>query len=182
MRKWMPIGILLAALVAALTPAPSRAQVSVGVSVRVGPPALPVYEQPPCPVEGYLWTPGYWAYGPAGYYWVPGVWVAPPRVGLLWTPGYWGWREGVYVWNVGYWGPRVGYYGGINYGHGYAGTGYLGGEWRGGVFAYNKTVNNFGSVKVVNTYNKTVIQTTNVTQVSYNGGAGGTTVKPTADQ
>ena len=27
------------------------------------PPPLPVYEQPPCPVEGYIWTPGYWAWG-----------------------------------------------------------------------------------------------------------------------
>jgi len=169
----------LAVLAAAIAiPSASPAQ----VVITVAPPALPVYVQPAIPAPGYIWTPGYWAYADGDYYWVPGTWVEPPRVGLLWTPGYWGWREGVYVWNVGYWGPRVGYYGGINYGHGYAGTGYLGGEWRGGVFAYNKTVNNFGSVKVVNTYNKTVIQTTNVTQVSYNGGAGGTTVKPTADQ
>ncbi|MDP9083564.1 MAG: hypothetical protein M3N50_07345, partial [Pseudomonadota bacterium] len=27
------------------------------------PPPLPDYEQPPCPEEGYLWTPGYWGYG-----------------------------------------------------------------------------------------------------------------------
>ena len=69
------------------------AQIAVGVSIRVGPPAIPVYEQPPCPQEGYLWTPGYWAYGEAGYYWVPGVWVAAPRPGFLWTPGYWGWNR-----------------------------------------------------------------------------------------
>jgi hypothetical protein len=25
------------------------------------PPALPEYSQPPCPGNGYLWTPGYWA-------------------------------------------------------------------------------------------------------------------------
>ena len=54
--------------------------------ITIGPPALPVYVQPPCPTEGYLWNPGYWAYGPDGYYWVPGVWVAPPRVGVLWIP------------------------------------------------------------------------------------------------
>src|SRR6202035_2556668 len=75
MRKWIPMGTLLAAMMVILTPAASRAQVAVGVSIRLGPPAIPVYEQPPCPVEGYLWTPGYWAYGDAGYYWVPGVWV-----------------------------------------------------------------------------------------------------------
>ena len=80
--------------IAAAIPVASSAQVAVGVSIRVAPPAIPVYEQPPCPTEGFLWTPGYWAYGPAGYYWVPGVWVAPPRVGLLWTPGYWGFVGG----------------------------------------------------------------------------------------
>ncbi len=77
MRRLFSMRTLFLVLVACLLPAASRAQVSVGVSIRVGPPALPVYEQPPCPQEGYLWTPGYWAYGDEGYYWVPGVWVAP---------------------------------------------------------------------------------------------------------
>ena len=67
MRKLFSMQTLLLALLVFLAPAASRAQVSVGVSVHVGPPALPVYEQPPCPVEGYLWTPGYWAYGHHGY-------------------------------------------------------------------------------------------------------------------
>jgi hypothetical protein len=91
-----------------LAPAPAKAQIAVGISIRVAPPAIPVYVQPACPVAGYLWTPGYWAYGDVGYYWVPGVWIAPPRVGLLWTPGYWGWGGGVYAWHGGYWGPHVG--------------------------------------------------------------------------
>src|SRR5271163_3868640 len=69
-----------------------NAQVSVGVSVGIAPPELPVYVQPDCPVDGYLWQPGYWAYDDVdGYYWVPGVWIEPPEVGFLWTPGYWGW-------------------------------------------------------------------------------------------
>ena len=59
-------------LLLCLVPAVSHAQIAVGVSIRVGPPALPVYTQPPCPVEGYLWTPGYWGYGAAGYYWGSG--------------------------------------------------------------------------------------------------------------
>ncbi len=67
---------------AALTlPAPASAQIA--ISVRIGPPALPVYEQPPCPGEGYIWTPGYWAYAD-DYYWVPGTWVLAPQVGFLW--------------------------------------------------------------------------------------------------
>jgi len=38
------------------------AQIGIGISVSFAPPALPVYEQPLCPADGYLWTPGYWAY------------------------------------------------------------------------------------------------------------------------
>ena len=50
----------------------------VGVSVRIAPPELPVYEQPICPGDGYIWTPGYWAWD-GDYYWVPGTWVMAPR-------------------------------------------------------------------------------------------------------
>jgi len=69
-------------------PMQSRAQIAVGISVRIAPPVLPVYVQPICPEPGFIWIPGYWAYGPDGYFWVPGTWVEPPGVGLLWTPGY----------------------------------------------------------------------------------------------
>ena len=78
---------------------------SVFLSVAIAPPGLPVYAQPICPGDGYLWTPGYWAYGEAGYFWVPGTWVLAPRPGVLWTPGYWGWGGGAYLWHAGYWGP-----------------------------------------------------------------------------
>src|SRR5580692_12257982 len=109
---------MLLATTALAAPTASFAQISIGVglSVNIAPPALPVYVQPAIPAPGYIWTPGYWAWGPGGYYWVPGTWVRPPAVGLLWTPGYWGWAGGAYLWHVGYWGPHVGFYGGINYG------------------------------------------------------------------
>ena len=142
------------------------------VQVRVAPPPLPIYVQPPCPVAGWIWTPGYWAWAPAGYYWVPATWVAPPRIGVLWTPGYWGFVGGAYLWHAGYWGPHVGFYGGVHYGFGYTGVGYAGGRWAGGVFAYNRSVTNVNVTIVHNTYNETVIHDTNVTRVSYNGGAG----------
>lgn len=60
------------------------------ISVSFAPPELPVYEQPLCPGDGYLWTPGYWADAgdDDGYYWVPGTWVMTPEPGLLWTPAY----------------------------------------------------------------------------------------------
>src|SRR5438094_3939587 len=86
----------------------------VGISVNVAPPVLPVYEQPLCPMEGYIWTPGYWGWGDGDYYWVPGVWVHLPRVGLLWTPAWGGWNNGAYVFNQGHGGQHVGFYGGIN--------------------------------------------------------------------
>src|ERR1700753_1060348 len=100
----------------------TKAQVGVGVSVGIAPPAIPVYDQPAMPGDGYIWTPGYWAYGPDGYYWVDGAWVYPPYVGALWTPGWWGGYGGGYFWHAGYWGRSIGYYGGINYGFGYFGT------------------------------------------------------------
>ncbi len=184
MHRLISMRTLFLALLVFLVPTASRAQISMGVSIRVGPPALPVYVQPPCPVEGYLWTPGYWAYGGAGYYWVPGVWVAPPRVGVLWTPGYWGWREGVYVFHAGYWGPHIGFYGGVNYGFGYGGVGFVGGEWRGGRFAYNTAVVNVNTTVIHNTYvNKTVIvNNTTVNRISFNGGPGGIAARPTAGE
>jgi len=107
-------------------------------AIAQAPPALPQYDQPEPPGPGYMWTPGYWAWGPTGYYWVPGAWVEPPYQGALWTPGYWGdGDDGFYFWNAGYWGPTVGFYGGINYGFGYFGSGFYGGYWNGGVFFYN---------------------------------------------
>jgi hypothetical protein len=36
--------------------------------IRIAPPELPVYEQPAIPAYGYIWAPGYWAYGPEGYF------------------------------------------------------------------------------------------------------------------
>jgi WXXGXW repeat (2 copies) len=163
-------------IVPMLTVPVAQAQIGIGVSINIAPPALPVYVQPPLPSPGYLWTPGYWSYGNAGYFWVPGVWAQPPSAGLLWTPGYWGYAGGVYGWHGGYWGPHIGFYGGVNYGFGYGGVGFVGGEWRGGVFAYNSAVANFGSVHVTNVYeNRTIVtQNTimNVNHASFNGGVG----------
>jgi hypothetical protein len=133
--------LILAAVVAI---APVRSFAGVAVSIAVAPPPLRVYVQPSCPDEGYIWTPGYWAYGPNGYYWVPGAWVLPPQTGYLFTPGYWGFVDGVYVWHEGYWGAHVGYYGEVNYGFGYTGSGFSGGRWENGHFFYNRAVSNVG--------------------------------------
>ena len=92
MRILRSIRYLLLLFVMMAVPATSFAQF--GIAITVAPPVLVAYSQPICPQEGYLWTPGYWGYGPGGYFWVPGTWVEPPTVGFLWTPGYWGWGGG----------------------------------------------------------------------------------------
>jgi WXXGXW repeat (2 copies) len=151
---------VLITLLALAYPAASFAGfIGVGVTVGFAPPPLPVYVQPPCPAPGYIWTPGYWAYSyDAGdYYWVPGTWVLAPAFGFLWTPGYWGLFGAEYVWHEGYWGPHVGFYGGINYGFGYFGSGYVGGYWRDHDFYYNRAVTNVSNVNVTNVYNRTVV-------------------------
>jgi len=145
-----------AMLAGALMLAPQAAQARVFISVGIAPPIIPVYTQPLCPGDGYIWTPGYWAYGDQGYYWVDGAWVLAPYPGALWTPGYWGWGGGVYFWNPGYWGRTVGFYGGINYGFGYFGTGFYGGYWNGGHFFYNRAYGNFGAGFHGNFYSRPV--------------------------
>ncbi|RUL71115.1 YXWGXW repeat-containing protein [Dyella choica] len=168
-------GLLGAVAAFAALPQKAEAGVFVGVGVSVGlpPPPLPVYEQPPIPGSGYIWTPGYWAWDGDEYYWVPGTWVVAPFYGALWTPGYWGWDDGFYAFHAGYWGYHVGFYGGIDYGCGYGGRGYEGGYWGPRGFYYNRTVNHITNVNVTNIYNKTVINNVNVNRVSYNGGHGG---------
>ena len=171
------IGALLFAMLTLTASAVSNA--AVYVSVAIAPPLLPVYEQPFIPGPGYIWTPGYWAWGPAEFYWVPGTWVLAPFVGGLWTPGYWGWSDGLYFWRPGYWGRHVGFYGGINYGFGYTGFGYQGGYWDRGYFWYNRAVNNVNVTNITHTYNTTVVNNAAVTHVSYNGGSGGVIAQPT---
>ncbi|HTW76108.1 MAG TPA: YXWGXW repeat-containing protein, partial [Steroidobacteraceae bacterium] len=174
--------LFAATLATALALAPaSWAQIGIGVSINVAPPVLPVYTQPPIPAAGYLWVPGYWAWADGGYYWVPGTWVEPPQPGLLWTPGYWAWVNGAYVWNEGYWGLHVGFYGGVHYGFGYNGSGYVGGYWRNGAFFYNSAVNRIpAGVRITHVYRRAVPAVT--VRVSFNGGAGGIQAHATAAQ
>lgn len=175
--------LLSAALIAcALLCAPVSTFASVFVSVAIAPPVLPMYAQPVVPGPGYIWTPGYWAYGTEGYFWVPGTWVLSPFTGALWTPGYWAWANGGYGWHGGYWGPHVGFYGGVSYGFGYTGIGYRGGYWNNGAFSYNTAVTNVNVTNVHNTYNEAVVNNTTVSRVSYNGGAGGIAAQPTAEE
>jgi hypothetical protein len=159
---------------------PAVAQVA--ISVNFAPPALPVYEQPPCPEEGYIWVPGYWAWDSddEDYYWVPGTWVLAPEPGLLWTPAWWGWDDGAYMFHDGFWASEVGWYGGIDYGYGYFGHGFEGGRWQNDHFYYNRAVENVNVTVIHNVYeDRTVINNVHETRVSYNGGQGGIQERPT---
>jgi WXXGXW repeat (2 copies) len=165
-RSIRSICVLLFALVMLAMPAASSAQISVGVVVGFAPPELPVYEQPVCPGERYIWTPGYWAWDEDGddYYWVPGTWVLAPEVGFLWTPGYWGWGGNGFVFYEGYFG-----------------RGYEGGYWDHDRFFYNREVNNVNVTVIHNVYETRIVNQTNV-RVSYNGGNGGINERPTREE
>jgi hypothetical protein len=179
-RSLMLHSLALAFMMLAMS-APSFGQFR--VAITIGPPALPVYEQPICPGDGYIWTPGYWYWDDDAddYYWVPGTWVLAPEAGFLWTPGWWGWGGAAFVWHEGFWGPTVGFYGGINYGFGYFGMGFVGGRWDGGHFFYNRAVMNVDVTNIHNVYNTRVDYTT-INRVSYNGGNGGIDARPTPEE
>jgi len=159
--------------------APAMLLGQVSVQLTIGPPPLPMYDQPMVPGQGFAWCPGYWAWGEEGYFWVPGTWVQAPEQGLLWTPGYWGWGGEAFAFHQGYWGTEVGYYGGINYGYGYGGEGFEGGHWQGQDYYYNRSVTNVDAYRVTNVYNEAPRVVNNLT-IAYNGGAGGLNVAPTA--
>jgi hypothetical protein len=182
LRSSLLAATLLASPLFVAMPPPAAAQIAIDISVQTAPPELAVDEQPAMQEVGDIWTPGYWGWAQeVGYYWVPGSWVQPPAQNVLWTPPYWGWANGAYLLHEGYWGQTVGYYGGVNYGYGYGGNGYEGGRWQNGRFAYNQSVNNFGSAHVTDVYTSNVTVVNN-TRVSYNGGTGGLRTEPTAAQ
>jgi hypothetical protein len=160
----------------------SHAFAGIQFSVNVAPPPIAVFDQPACPGDGYIWTPGYYQYGDYGYYWVPGHWVMPPSVGVLWTPGYWGFGGGRYLWHEGYWGSTVGFYGGVNYGNGYFGAGFNGGRWEGNVFRHNTVITNVDRVNVHNTYvDRTVVRNVTGPNHAFNG-KGGVEARPSREE
>jgi hypothetical protein len=177
--RWLMLVLLFSLL-------PTFSHAGVLISVGFAPPVLPVYEQPICPQPNLMWMPGYWGYGDDGYFWVPGAWVPAPYEGALWTPGYWGWNNGMYVFNDGYWGPQVGYYGGVDYGGGYMGIGFAGGEWRNGSFAYNTAVMHVNTGVIHNTFSdRSMIERSTVANsghVAYSGGPGGVQHQPTPQE
>ncbi|HKF97192.1 MAG TPA: hypothetical protein VKB20_02980, partial [Steroidobacteraceae bacterium] len=72
MKTPIAAGLLAVSLTLGALALPRMAAAQIEFSVTVGPPPVPVYEQPVIPAPGFIWVPGYWYYGPYGYYWVPG--------------------------------------------------------------------------------------------------------------
>ena len=195
MIRRLPLALLRSAALLALTvpaaaivaPEAAMADVSFGLSIRIGypPPPMPVYEQPPLPGPDYIWVPGHWEWSDwiDDYFWVDGYWDQPPEQGLLWTPAWWGWDHGAYLYHGGYWGREVGWYGGIDFGFGYHGHGWEGGYWNGGHLAYNRAavnVTNVTNINVTNVYYRPVtVVNNNGPRVSYAGGQGGVRAEPT---
>jgi len=159
--------------VASTGPAPTDAPAD-SITATQPPPPLQDEVQPQCPTDGYLWQPGSWTFNvnTGQYMWVPGAWAAPPTVGFLWTPPYWGFVNGVYLYNGGYWGATIGFYGGLNYGYGYGGDGFVGGRWEGGRFRYNTAVMRVG-VNIHSTYvDRTVVYHGVRNRAAFNGPGG----------
>jgi hypothetical protein len=183
---FVPSGAIRSLLVAATVLFLSAAAFAqVRASITIAPPDLPTYDQPVCtsadicPLDSYLWTPGYWAWD-GDYYWVPGTWVFAPEIGDFWTPGYWSWSDGGYVFHEGYWGRSVGFYGGIDYGFGYSGRGFEGARWEDGRLHYNTAVNHVNASRTQWIYNTPVNDSGN--RVDYNGGSGGITARATPEE
>jgi hypothetical protein len=156
----------------------------ISVSIRIAPPPLRRVIQPLAPGDGYIWTPGHWSWGRADrrYHWVPGAWMQAPHECDLWTPGYWASEKAGYVWHDGYWGPQVGFYGGINYGHGYSGSGYKGGRWENGIFSYNRAVSHVNTRIVQKAYSAPDRHDQRSNTVSFHGGKAGTKARPPANE
>ncbi|HEY5341696.1 MAG TPA: hypothetical protein VIK27_11765, partial [Candidatus Aquilonibacter sp.] len=70
----------------------------------------------------------------------------------------------------------------MNYGYGYYGRGYEGGRWRGRKFEYNTAITHVNRTIIRNVYYDCAVANNHWNHVSYNGGRGGITARPTASE
>jgi WXXGXW repeat (2 copies) len=95
----------LAALIVLI--ASSRAHAGARVFLQIGPPAPLAVVAPVAPAPyGYVWQPGYYAWGGAAYRWVPGVWSRPPFSRAAWVAPRWGYGPRGWSFARGYWRRR----------------------------------------------------------------------------
>ena len=79
-------------------------RMSISIRVDVAPPALPTYEQPPIPGDGYLWVPdiGHGIRVKPIIIWTPATWVLAPEPGVFEPyPDIGRWGDGFYVFHEG---------------------------------------------------------------------------------
>jgi hypothetical protein len=90
------------------------------------------------------------------------------------------------MFHPGYWGYHVGYYGGVNYGFGYMGIGFVGGMWRGRDFVYNTAVMHVDERFVHTTYvDRTIVERNTIANdrhVAFSGGPGGIRHDPVPEE
>ena len=121
MKASLTLATLIALGAAAFAPLPAMAQTDVQVYIGSAPPA-PLYERAPVVRRGYVWSPGYWAWGGHRHHWVPGAYVVE-RPGYVYAPPRWYQRGGGWYLQEGYWNPQVAMRGGEYY-HGRGDYGY----------------------------------------------------------
>jgi hypothetical protein len=117
MKSRLTVAALIA-LAAAYAPLPSMAQ-NVELYIGSAPPA-PLYERAPAVRRGYVWSPGYWAWGGHRHQWVPGSYIVE-RPGYVYAPPVWQQRGGRWYMQQGGWNPR-------NDGYGYGRQGFYDGR------------------------------------------------------
>jgi hypothetical protein len=101
MRMWRLLGV--GALIALI--AGSTAYAGAHVFLQIGPPApvAVVAPVPPLAPYGYVWQPGYYAWGGAAYRWVPGVWARTPFARAAWVSPRWMYERRGWFFARGYW-------------------------------------------------------------------------------
>ena len=151
-----------------------------GISAEEAPPPLPEYDQPPIPAPGYIWTPGYWA-GTTSI--IIGCRVAGGAAGggHLLDASLLGLLQRSLLFIGGYWGSASVSTGASTMAMVMAAVASRAARWDHGAFYYNRAVTNLRGATITNVYEKNVV-ISNRDWVSYNGGRGGLTLRPTAEE
>lgn len=86
-KIWLLTSALAMAGAFTVNSAPAEARPAVTIYATTAPPPLRVERMPPAR-RGYVWAPGYWAWGHHRYAWQPGHWVRA-RHGYHYRPARW---------------------------------------------------------------------------------------------
>jgi hypothetical protein len=101
MNKILKSALFAVLLTMIISPSESRA--SVGVKVRLGPPARRVtLVKPVKPFPGAVWVHGYWTFTGKRYVWSKGYWTKP-RHGFVYRQPRWKKSGNVWYYHPGRW-------------------------------------------------------------------------------